>query len=536
MKRWILILLSLAAVAGLVSWRIYTKNQDTVSQAQARQSAAKAPPPVNVAPVASRDVVQTYVGVGSASAPFYVKLAPKVSGRLDFLTVREGAVVKQGQVLARIDPVQIVAMISQQQATIAESQSRLAQAQLTQNPTNVNVTTQIQQQVAGLISVRADAAQVRQTYNSEIAAANAAITQAQSTIDIANATIGNAEASLRSAQANVNNAQIKYNRTYDLYKQGFVAAQDVDDAKTTLQVEEEAAGVARGQLNSAQVSRNAAIAQKATAQEQANILIVKGKADIAAADAKVEQARASLVYARSNMAQKPAYEQNLAALRSTVNANQAQLRNLQSQLSDTILTSPISGFVTARYVDPGAIVSPSQPVIAVQSSGDVFVDISVPEEVSNRLQVGQTGAVVFDGLPGRRFSGEITQITPAADPQSRQFPVRITLNNRGNLIKPGMFSRVTFVTQRVPGALVVPREAIERGKDGTTVTVVDQNSVAHRRVVQTGAEDAAGIQIREGVRPKELVVTLTNAPIKDGQKVKISNIGSTAPLIAGGGH
>jgi HlyD family secretion protein len=442
-------------------------------------------------------------------------------------------------VLARIDPVQIQAQISQQQATIAESQSRLAQAQLTQNPTNVNVSTQIQQQVAGLVSARADDAQVRQNYNSQIASANAAVTDAQGRIDNANAAVANGEAGIRSAQANVNNAQIKYNRTYDLYKQGFVAAQDVDDAKTTLKVAEEATDVARGLLRSAQAARDSAIAQKASAQEQANIVVVKGKADIAAADARVEQARASLLYARSNTAQKPAYEQNLAALRSTVNANQAQLRNLQSQLSDTILTSPINGLVTARYVDPGAIVSPSQPVIAVQSNGDVFVDISVPEEVSNRLHVGQTGDVVFDGLPGRKFSGRITQITPAADPQSRQFPVRITLDNRGNLIKPGMFSRVSLVTQRVPGALVVPREAVQRSKDGAVVTVIDEKCVAHRRIVQTGAEDAAGIQIREGVRQKELVVTLTLTPIKDGQKVKITSIGNTpyvaAALTGGGG-
>ena len=117
-------------------------------QAQGRLAAAKAAPPVTVAPVASRDIVHTFVGVGSVVAPINVKIAPKVSGRLDYLTVREGAAVTPKDVIARINPSQIVAQISQQKAAVAEAQSRLAQAQFTQSPTNVNVTTQIEQQVA----------------------------------------------------------------------------------------------------------------------------------------------------------------------------------------------------------------------------------------------------------------------------------------------------------------------------------------------------------------------------------------------------
>lgn len=520
MKRWIVILLSVAAAGSLIGWRLISKSKDSQMLAQGRAAQAKAAPPVTVAPVAARDIVHTFVGVGSVVAPFNIKIAPKVSGRLDYLQVREGAAVKQGEVIARIDPVQIQAQVSQQEAAVAEAQSRLAEAQFTQNPAVVNVTTQIQQQVAALASARADDSQVRQNYNSQVSAAQSAVTDAQGRIENANATIGNAQANIRSAQANLNNAQVRYNRTYDLYKQGFIAAQDMDDAKTTVSVQEEALGVAKGQLTSAQAARDSAAAQKSAAQEQANIVVKKGKADIAAADARVQQARAALKYAQSNVAQKPAYEANLAALRSSVNAAKAQLRNMQSQLNDTVLTSPVSGFVNARYVDPGAIVSPSQPVIGVQSTHDVFVDTSVPEDVGNHLYVGQPAEVVFDAVPGRKFQSKISQITPAADPQSRQFPVRVTLFNQGSMVKPGMFGRVSIVTDRIAGALVVPREAINTGKAGTSVVVVDKDNVAHQRIVEVGAQDATGIQIRSGVRAGDMVVTLSNAKIKDGQKVK----------------
>jgi len=528
MKRILILLVSIAAVGGLVGWRLFTKAKDTQMQAQGRLAMAKSAPPVTVSPVELRDIVQTYVGVGTVVAPFNVKVAPKVSGRLDFLQVREGAPVKQGEVLARIDPSQIQAMVNQQQAAVAEAQSRLSQAQLTRLPNSVNVSTQIQQQAGALASAKADADQVRQASNSAIVTAQAAVTDAQAKVDVATSAIRNAEATVRSSSANVSNYQAKYNRTYDLYKQGFIAAQDVDDAKTALNVEQESLNVANTQLGSNKALLALAVSQKSSADQQLKITLVKTKSDIAAADAKVKQAAAALKYAKANTAQNPAYEQNLAALRSVVVAAQAQLRNVQSQLEDCILRSPIDGFVTARYVDPGAIVSPTQPVVAVQALRDIFVDTTVPEDVAGLLRAGQTTDIQFDGLPGRRYHSTISQITPAADPQSRLFPVRTILTNKDDAVKPGMFARVSMVTHRVPNASVVPREAVQRTKTGASVVVVDDKDIAQRRTVRLGDEDAKGIQILDGVSPKELVITLSNAKLKDGQKVKPTLIDARA--------
>ncbi|HLJ54676.1 MAG TPA: efflux RND transporter periplasmic adaptor subunit [Chthonomonadaceae bacterium] len=520
MKRWIVLLISIGAIVSLVAWRLASKSKDAQMAAQGRVAQAKAALPVTVAPIVARDIIQTFTGVGSVVAPFNVKIAPKVSGRLDYLQVREGARVQQGEVIARIDPSEILAQVNQQRAAVAEAQQRLAQAQFTQNPTNVNVATQIQTQVAAVASAQADANQTRENYASQVAAANAAVTDAQGRIDSAQAAITSANANIRSAQANLTNAQVRYNRTYDLYKQGYVAAQDVDDAKTTVSVQNEAVGVAQSALNAANAARSSAAAQKNAAQEQANIVAKKGKADIAAADARLAQAKSALKYARSNVAQTPAYAANLAALRASVSAAQAQLKNVEAQLDDTILRSPVSGFVNARFVDPGSIVSPSQPVIGVEFTRDVFVDTSIPEDIANHLRAGQPADVTFDSFPGRKFDSHITQITPAADPTSRQMPVRVTLNNPNNTIKPGMFARVAVITDRIAGALVAPREAVQTGRTGSFVILVDKANIAHRVPVELGAQDAAGFQIRSGVHAGDMVVTLVNGNIKDGAPVK----------------
>src|SRR5581483_4172802 len=195
MKRFLYVLVPILALGLMIAWRLNVKKTEAAQQTKQREARMKAPPMVSVAPAQTRDIVQTFEAVGSVEAPFNVKIAPRLTGQIDFLQVREGDHVKKGQVLVRIDPSDLNSQVRQQQAALAEAQYRLAQAQINQNPTNVSVSTQIQQQ----------------------AAAAAAVTDAQGRVDNANAAIGNAEAAIRSAQANLDNAQARYNRILDLY-------------------------------------------------------------------------------------------------------------------------------------------------------------------------------------------------------------------------------------------------------------------------------------------------------------------------------
>lgn len=521
MKRFLYVLVPILALGLMIAWRLNLKKTEAAQQTKLREARMKTPPMVSVAPAQTRDIVQTFEAVGSVEAPFNVKIAPRLTGQIDYLQAREGDRVKKGQVLVRIDPADLNSLVRQQQAALAEAQYRLAQAQINQNPTNVSVTTQIQQQAATLASAQADYTQVKENYAAQQATAAAAVTDAQGRVDNANATIGNAEAAIRSAQANLDNAQARYNRILDLYKQGFIAAQDVDDARTTVRVQQSALDAARGQLTSAQAARDSAAAQKQSAQEQASIVTTKGKADIAAARAKVAQAEAALRYARANTAQKPAYQQNLAALRASVAAAQAAVRSAESHRADTILTAPLDGYITGRMMDPGSLATPGQPILAIQAIREVWVTLPVPEEISRKIFLGQSARAAFDALPDRVFTGKITQINPSADPLSRQFAVRVSLDNRQNLIKPGMFARVTLETERVRSAVVVPREAVQQSPQGAAVTVIDSADTAHRRPVTVGASDSDGIAITRGVQPGEQVVILSGMPLKDGQAVRI---------------
>jgi membrane fusion protein (multidrug efflux system) len=288
---------------------------------------------------------------------------------------------------------------------------------------------------------------------------------------------------------------------------------------------------AQSQLRSATAQHDSAAAQRAAAEQQVKIVGTKGAADAEAARQTVVQAQEALKFAQASRAQKPAYRQGLAALSAAVQNARAAVAAAQARRADTVLACPLDGFVTARLADPGTMAVPGQPLLTVQSFGEVWVTFSVPAQVSQRLSPGQEATVTFDGLPGRSFVARIRYMNPAADVQGRQFTIRATLDNREGQLKPGMFARVSVVTERAPHVVTVPREAIEQDATGSYVIVAGDDGKAHFRRVTTGLAQAEFIAIASGLTAGEKIVTMSTTPLKDGQA-----IAAQAPNAKAGGR
>jgi multidrug resistance efflux pump len=91
-------------------------------------------------------------------------------------------------------------------------------------------------------------------------------------------------------------------------------------------------------------------------------------------------------------------------------------------LTELTLRSPLEGLVATRLLEPGAVASPTTPVVSVASVRRVWATVAAPEETARRLSQGQTATVTLDALPGETFTGRIAQILPSADPQSASSP------------------------------------------------------------------------------------------------------------------
>ncbi|OPZ86653.1 MAG: Efflux pump periplasmic linker BepF [bacterium ADurb.Bin429] len=601
MKKWLMVLVPLIILGTLIGWRLREKRAAETEEAGPRMRGG--PASVEMTLPSRRDVMKTYQATGSIESIREVKLSPKISGRIEYLAVREGDRVTPGQVLARLDQSEVLAQVRQQQANLAEAKARLAQAQLNQFPVDAAVRTQIRQQEAALASAEdelrqaqhtrvaqldaiaaslddakgkvenaaatlasaeADLRQAETTRIAQLEASKADVENARTRIETAVAAVANAAAQVKSAQANLENATAKYERIHALYLKGYVAAQDVDDAKTAVRVQQSGVETAKGQqqsataaLASAQAQMRAteqqatitrakvdadiesararvtqmkaavesAKAQQRSAEQQAKITRVKADGDVTSAQTRVTQAKAALEYARANAKSSPAFEQNLEALRAGIAAEQASLDSIRVKLLDTEIRSPLSGVVSARAQEVGGLSSPGQAILTVQATNSIWVTIAAPADVCRRLHLNQPAQVEFDELD-LRVSGRIAQINPAADPQSRQYTVRVILDNRDGLYTPGMFARVTLVTEEVKQALAVPNEAIRLNGDSSAfVYAVGTDNTVRQRPVTLGISDGNWTAIQSGLQSGERVVTMSATRLSDGQQVREAGAG-----------
>lgn len=529
MKRLVLVLIPLIIIGGLIGWRVTQERAEAASQVTMREMRGKAPVAVEVMPVTRQNIDTSVAAVGTLEATEAVDLTPKIVGRVIYLQVRAGDRVVQGQVLVRIEASDMEATLRQKQAVVAQAKARLAEAEIGQNPNDVALQTAIHQQEAALATAVAQERQAKADYDTRIAAAQAAITDAEGRVTQADANIAAAAAAIKTAKANLENARVKLERQQSLLKEGAVARQIVDDAATTVSVQEGTVGEAEQRREAAVAAKASAIAQKEAAEKQATVTRNQAQATIDVTREGVRQARATLTAARANSARGSAYDKNLAALKADVIAAEADAATTQAQLNATQLRSPLNGVVARRYLDPGAVASPTQPVIAVQETQEVWVNFGVPQEISRRLYRGQVATVTLDSFPGKTFTGKIVRIEPAADPTSGQFAIRVALANPNGQFKPGTFANVRMISERIPNALVVPREAVliprKEGSEPTVTLAIDGKAVV--KPVQVGPTDGKVYVIQSGVQEGDEVVILTGRPLKDGQTITTGPPGSS---------
>lgn len=521
MKLWVVWIVIVLGFGGFVGWRIVVKVQGAAQLKAQQDKRRKAPPRVELAVAKPADIDETIEAVGSAQTPYSVKLSAKTTGTIDFLEVREGAEVKPGQVLVKVNPSDLLGTMYQQAAAVAEARQRYTQAALTKGSTDTSVLAQIRQSNAGLLSAKANYDQTKENYDAQVAAAEAAVTDADAKVAQAKAGIKGAQASLVAAKANLADAQAKFNRTEVLFKQQYIAAQDVDDARAAVAVQKGAVDVAEQQLNAARSALDSANAERSAAAKQESIVEVKGKSDIEAAKDTWLQAVQSLKVARANISQTSAYEANLAALKADVTAVEGQLTAAKAKLADTVLSSSIEGTVTMRSADPGTVVTPGTPILTIQYLKWLYVSVAIPVEQSSEVFSGQKAIVTFDALPGQTFVGIVSDLNPAADPASRQFTLDVKLDNPKGIIRPGMYGRVQIVVRTEHAAVTVPREAVRDADTNPTVIVVDEKMVAHVRPVVLGPNNGTLYEIKSGVKPGDKVISLSYSTLKDGQKVQL---------------
>ena len=211
-------------------------------------------------------------------------------------------------------------------------------------------------------------------------------------------------------------------------------------------------------------------------------------------------------------------QQTVDQAKSNLDALNSQYKNM---MENTVLTSPISGVVTARNFDPGDMCSGSPILTVGQLSPYVNVMINVAEIDYARFVNGMEVDVTFDCFPGETFVGKVKRIHPTINPATRTFTTEVSIENNDQRIKPGMFARVSVNTGTANHVVVPDRAVVKQTGSGNKYVYVYKNGVVSYNKVELGQRIDNTYEIISGVENNDSVVVNGQSRLTNGKKVQI---------------
>ncbi len=226
-----------------------------------------------------------------------------------------------------------------------------------------------------------------------------------------------------------------------------------------------------------------------------------------------------------------AYEQSVTGLAQTeaqlVQA-QAAVEVIDVNLTEAFLHAPMDGVVSAKYVDPGAMVNATTRIVQVIPMEELKFLLAIPGPYLHLLTAGKTAVSVYsDAAPGRTFMGLIARIYPAVDPVTRTATVEVRLKNERNgagewLLRPGLYAEGRIILEAKSGVVTLPADvALRRGARFLAFVVKDGK--AETRELKVGARDGNILEVTEGLRVGEQVVVMGQHRLTDGLPVRLAD-------------
>jgi HlyD family secretion protein len=222
-------------------------------------------------------------------------------------------------------------------------------------------------------------------------------------------------------------------------------------------------------------------------------------------DARYQAAVAQLELAQAQMAQA-----------------RARLDELKINLSNTVITAPVDGFIGKRTLDPGASVGVNTSFISVVDIRTVRLVINVVEKELRRIHQGIDADVEVDAFPDEHFKGRVARLAPILDPATRTAQVEIEIPNPGYRLKPGMYARVRFTIEQHDNALVVPTPAVVDMQGKMGVWVPGEGDQPSFQPVTVGIEQQDFTELTQGVTEGQKVISTGAAALRAGDRIVLA--------------
>lgn len=199
---------------------------------------------------------------------------------------------------------------------------------------------------------------------------------------------------------------------------------------------------------------------------------------------------------------------DIQAQQAAVDAASAAVKAAQVSVSQTTLTAPVAGTITAQNADPGETVTPGVPMVSMVADGKYQADARVSEADISKVKVGQPVTATFDAYPGATFPAKVTTVDPAATVENgvSSYGVTVTFDKDDPRLSQGLSANLHIVTATKQDALVIPASAVIR--DGSQAFVYAESSAGTVKTpVTTGIESSDGmVEITSGLTEGQKVL------------------------------
>jgi RND family efflux transporter MFP subunit len=197
------------------------------------------------------------------------------------------------------------------------------------------------------------------------------------------------------------------------------------------------------------------------------------------------------------------------------------LENAKLQMEKMRITAPFDGvIVDLTYHTQGTQIEASASVAKIMDYETMYMEVQLPEKYISVIRPAQTVKLTNYTIPEDTIIGQISQLSPAIDADTRTFKGNIQINNSKYLLRPGMFVKADIVTNRKDSVIVIPKSIILSRQRGKTVFVVDRG-VAMERIIETGLENLTEVQVTRGLAKNDRIVTSGFETLSNKSKVKI---------------
>lgn len=274
---------------------------------------------------------------------------------------------------------------------------------------------------------------------------------------------------------------------------------ELETESIRLQVKQAEAAVAAAEANRANTSKN---------KERMDRL----KAEKAVSDTQYEQIKLADDAAKAQLEQA-----------------QAALNLARYYLEVSILRAPWGGVVASKNAQVGDVInpmmggfSPASGIVTLMDYSQVKIVLDLSPRDIERVRTGQAAVITVASSPGREFPGTVRLVGKTADALSKKFRVEVVAANPGAVLRPGMFGDVALEVGTREGALAVPQKAIIDNR----YVFVAEGGIARRREVKLGLQNAALVEVADGLKEGEAVIVEGNYGLEDGARIEIAREGN----------